>query len=84
MLKAVRILAVLFAVVIIAFWFLMGAHLGWTQTAVAVPKIDPVTEIEFTEYQNGFVPGVDFLVGGLVSAAAVCALSLAAAKTKKK
>lgn len=45
-------------------WFFRGAHRGWTRTLIPEKKIDPITEIEFTDYRKGFQPGVDFLVVG--------------------
>lgn len=45
-----------------AFWFFGGPNLGWTKTSVPVVLKDPVTELEYTEWQENFVPGVDFLV----------------------
>ncbi len=83
MIPLLRVLAVLCAVAIIGYWFVVGAHTGWSQTAIPVNKIDSVTEVEFTEYQDGFVPGIDFLAGGLAGAAALVALSLVAARRKK-
>jgi hypothetical protein len=79
----IRILAMLCAVAVIACWFLFGAHMGWTHTVVRGKETDLVTEIESTEHENRFVPGADFLVAGLVGAAAIFALSLAAPKLKR-
>ena len=50
-----RIFAVLCAVAVIACWFSLGAHVGWTQTLAPVKKSDPVTEIEFTDYEARFI-----------------------------
>ena len=80
----IRILAVLCTVAVILCWFSLGAHIGGTHTAVPVKEGGIVTGIEFTKYQGRFVPGVDFLVAGVVGAAAIFALSLAASKTKKQ
>lgn len=44
-----------------AFWFFGGPNLGWTKTSVPIIRQDPVTELEYTEWQKNFVPGVDFL-----------------------
>lgn len=72
--KFLRVLAVLLAVFTLGFWLYAGANTGWTKTSVAETKIDPITEIEYQEYQSKFVPGVEFLfVNGLL------ALGLAAA-----
>jgi len=51
------------------FWFYAGANRGWTKTSVAHKEKDPVTEIEVDRYEKKFVPGVDFLAGGLLVAA---------------
>lgn len=50
------------------FWFFGGPHLGWTRTTVPIQKMDPVTELEYVEWQRNFVPGVDFLAGTTVLA----------------
>jgi hypothetical protein len=69
-------LAVLSAVAIIACWLALGAHMGWSQTRVPVPKTDPVTESAFTEYEQRFLPGLDFLAAGLLGSAAIFALTV--------
>lgn len=68
------ILALVGAVAVTATWFALGAHTGWTRMKIETKQVDPVTEIEFTEYSPGFVPGVDFLGAGLAG----CAILLAA------
>jgi hypothetical protein len=78
--RLLRVLAVICAIAVICCWILFGAHIGWTQTALPIKKVDPITAIEFTEYASGFVAGVDFLAGGLLGASAIFALSLAAAR----
>ena len=52
-------------------WQSAGANTGWTKTSVAVPRIDPITEIAYTDYEDRFVPGIEFpvgfaVIGGLV------------------
>jgi hypothetical protein len=78
--RLLRVLAVMCAIAAISCWILLGAHLGWTQTALPIKRVDPITAIEFTEYESGFIAGVDFLAGGLLVAAAIFALSLVAAR----
>ncbi|HEY5768451.1 MAG TPA: hypothetical protein VIT18_04460 [Terrimicrobiaceae bacterium] len=79
-----RLFAVLCAVTVIACWFSLGAHLGWTQTLAPVKKSDPVTEIEFTDYEARLVPGVDFLCAGLLGSAAIFALTFAIPNSRKR
>ncbi len=64
MAKILKILAAVTAVAVLGAWVLLGANRGWTKTSVGIQKIDPVTEIAFTEYESRFVPGVDFLAVG--------------------
>jgi hypothetical protein len=69
-----RVLAVFSAVAIIACWLSLGAHVGWSQTRVPVHKTDPVAET-IADYENRFLPGLDFLGAGLLGAAAIFALT---------
>lgn len=57
------------------FWFFGGPNMGWTKTQTPLTKVDPVTEIEYVEWQANFVPGVDFLGAVLLGAAVVYASS---------
>jgi hypothetical protein len=70
-----RVAALLLALVIIAFWFFGGANHGWTKTSVAHKQKDPVTELEVDVYESRFVPGIDFLGGGLAVVALVAGSS---------
>ena len=74
--RALRLTALAVALVGMVFWFFGGPNLGWTKTRVPVAKLDPVTEIEFTEYEERFVPGVDFVAGTLGLAGVFFAVSL--------
>ena len=71
-----RALAALSAVAIVACWISLGAHMGWSQTRIPVEKTDTVTATTFTDYEERFLPGVDFLVAGLLGSAAIFALTL--------
>ena len=86
MIKALRILSLFCAISVVAAWASLGADRGWTKTSVAHTKVDPITEIEFVEYENRFVPGVDFLAAGLAGSAALFAFTLLLSKfqTKRK
>ena len=64
-----RAVALLIAVGVVTFWCIGGMNRGWTKTSVAHKEKDPVTEIEVDRYEKTFVPGVDFLAGGLLIAA---------------
>lgn len=87
MIRIIYILAIVSALAVVTAWVALGANTGWTKTSIASTKVDPITEIEFTEYQNGFVPGIDFLGAGLIGSAAIFGfgylISLLAAKKNK-
>ena len=61
-------MAMILAVAALASWLLTGANRGWTKTSVPVTKKDPVTEIEYPDFQKRFYPGVDFLGATLLGA----------------
>jgi hypothetical protein len=71
----VRILALGLALGCLGLWLATGASRGWTKTSVPVKQVDAVTGIEAVNYEKRFVPGVDFLGGGLVVTAALAGLS---------
>lgn len=79
-----RVLAAICAVCVVLVWVGMGANRGWTKTSTAIPKVDPVTEIEFVEYEEGFTPGVDFLVAGLIGSFVLLGISLVPFPKNKK
>lgn len=56
---------VLLALFTFCFWAAKGYHRGWTQNQVPVKQVDPVTELEFVTYKKRFVPGLDYLGGGI-------------------
>ncbi len=59
-------LRVLAAVILLGaggWWVGAGRNLGWTKNRVAVEKRDEITEIMYMDYEERFVPGVDFLAG---------------------
>src|SRR5438309_1651492 len=61
------------ALVVLALWLFRGPNLGWTKNSVPHVEKDPVTEIESTTYVRHWVPGIDFLGGGLAVAAVLAA-----------
>ena len=56
----------LVALFVFCFWAAKGYHRGWTQNQVPIKQIDPITELEFVTYEKRFVPGVDYLAGGIL------------------
>lgn len=84
MARLLQIFGVLCALSVLTLWFGLGANTGWTKTQIATKHIDPVTEIEYDENKPGFVPGVDFLVAGLVGSALFFAVGFGISKLKPK
>ena len=56
---------VLLALFTFCFWAAKGYNRGWTKNQVPVNQVDPVTELPFVTYEKRFVPGLDYLGGGI-------------------
>ena len=72
----VRALAALSAVAVIASWILLGAHVGWSEIYIPVQRTNAVTATTVSDYEERFLPGLDFLVAGLLGSAAIFALTV--------
>ena len=59
-------MALFISLVTLVIWLFGGPNTGWTKTSVMVKTIDPVTEQDEIKWEKRFLPGVDFLGGGLV------------------
>ncbi|MCC7373280.1 MAG: hypothetical protein IT581_01395 [Verrucomicrobiales bacterium] len=79
----IRFVALGVALVGLVFWLFGGPNLGWTKTQIAVVRKDPVTDLEYTEWQQNFVPGIDFLGGSLGAAALLLGASWLAKPSRK-
>ena len=82
--RALQILGVVLAIATLSLWLVKGGNTGWTKNRVQVKTVDPITEIEQVEWQDKFVPGLDFLGGGLAVASALLGGSLFIRKTNKQ
>lgn len=82
--KGFQIIALLVAVLALAWWTFAGANRGWTRTSVPVTIVDEVTGIEAIEYQDRFVPGVELLGGALLSAFLLAGISFLFPKTTNR
>ena len=72
-----RILALVLILVSTAFWISTGSHTGFSKDRVEIPQVDPITQIEYVDYEERFVLGVEFLalayVVGVTSFGLSCA-----------
>jgi hypothetical protein len=81
--RTFRIIAVVLVIGAIAFWVAAGANRGWTKTRVPKKVVDEVTGLEGIQWQDKFVPGVDFLGAALLAAGILTGISfLSRAKSK--
>jgi hypothetical protein len=71
-----RLLASFCLLFTVVFWANKGAHTGWSMDRVPVPQLDEITGIEYVTYDDRFVPGVDWLAGGIGLAALLFVTSL--------
>lgn len=81
--KFLCVFGILLAMAVLAAWGATGADTGWSKTQVQVMKIDPVTELEFPDWEKRLVLGVDFLVVGLLGSFFFVALGVFWPKSKK-
>ena len=56
-----RVFALLVVVGSTAFWIFTGTHTGFSKNRVEIPQIDPITQIEYIDYEERFVMGVEYL-----------------------
>ena len=68
---------------VLGWWLVMGANRGWTKTSIALRTMDQVTGIEGVAYEKRFVPGLELLVVGGLSAIALFGLSFLFKPQKK-
>ncbi|MCR6656167.1 MAG: hypothetical protein NVV63_10205 [Opitutus sp.] len=73
--RALRWLALVVLVAAVGFWGARGAHRGWSQNRVPVQEVDEITGIDYVRYEDRFVPGVDFLGGGVAASLILFGLS---------
>lgn len=75
---------VLVALFVFCFWAAKGYNRGWTKNQVAMTKTDPITEIDYVEYEKRFVPGVDYLAGGAAVGLLIFAVTFIPGRGPKK
>ena len=82
--RTLRIIAAVLVVGAIAFWVAAGANRGWTKTRVPKKVVDEVTGLEGIQWQDKFVPGVDFLGAAFLGAGFLAGVSFfVTAKSKQ-
>ena len=55
------ILALVLILVSTVFWISTGSHTGFSKDRVEIPQVDLITQIEYVDYEERFVMGVEFL-----------------------
>ena len=56
-----RILALVLILASTVFWISTGSHAGFSKDRVEIPQVDPITQIEYVDYEERFVLGVEYL-----------------------
>ena len=70
-----RMVAAVLLVGSIVCWVAAGANRGWTKTRVPEKVTDEVTGLEGVQWQDKFVPGIDFLGAALLGAGVLAGVS---------
>ena len=73
--RTLRVIAGVLIVGSIVFWAAAGANRGWTKTHVPKKIVDETTAMEGIQWQEKFVPGVDFLGAALLGAGVLAGIS---------
>lgn len=60
-----RVMALLLTLITLSMWLFGGGNRGWTKTSVMLKTTDPVTTLDVIKWKQRFIPGLDFLVGGV-------------------
>ena len=71
-----RKLACYTVVAALLIWVIGGARLGFYHTTEDITKIEPITEIEYTETRAKFSPGIEFPAVGIFLGASLWLSSL--------
>ena len=74
--RTLRLIAAILLGGSIALWAAAGANRGWTKTRVPIKTVDAVTGLEGIQWQDKFVPGVDFLGAAALGAGVLAGMSL--------
>jgi len=82
--RILRLVAAILIVGAVVFWAEAGANRGWTKTRVPVKTVDAVTGLEGIQWQDKFVPGVDFLAAAMLGAGVLAGLSLFVPRKSKQ
>lgn len=60
-----RLLGPFIALATFARWAASGYNRGWTKNRIEVVKVDEITEIEYIEWVEVFIPGIELLALGV-------------------
>jgi len=70
-----RATAALLLAGVVILWVVGGAHQGWSMNRVPLTKTDEITGIDYVEYEDRFVAGLEVLAGGTGGAVLLFGLS---------
>jgi len=71
--KALFVPGALFLVTSAAIWLKTGAHTGFSKNRVEIQMVDPITQIEYVEYEERFIMGIEYLAAGFFAGLACIA-----------
>jgi hypothetical protein len=70
-----KVLAVVLIALTVGIWLSTGAHKGFSKDRVEIEKIDPITQIEYVDYEERFIMGVEYLAAGTIAGLGIFTLS---------
>jgi hypothetical protein len=81
---ALQLFALFIALGTTIYWAASGTNSGWTKNSITITQTDDITGIEYTEYRDGFLPGIDFLGASFACCSLLTAASFFFRKTKNQ
>ena len=57
----IRVLALILIFVSTIFWISTGSHTGFSKDRIEILQVEPITQIEYIDYEERFVLGVEYL-----------------------
>ena len=82
--RYLRTIAAMLMAGAVVFWAAAGANRGWTKTRIPIKTVDAVTGLEGIQWQEKFVPGVDFLGAAALGAGVLAGITLFVPRKSKQ
>jgi len=73
--RGLQVLGFILILAVLGLWLKTGAHTGFSKNRVEIEKVDPITQIEYVDYEERFVMGVEYMGAGVIGGFALIGAS---------